>query len=307
MDRTQYPYTEQLKQLESFLAEVVPVENIAWPELYTITTPLIHKEWVKLLSAHPHVEFSHYVLTGLAQGFHIGFNIAKVQCVGAKNNMQSALQHPEDYLQNEIALGRVIGPVSMSRVPSIQINRFGVIPKNHQPGKWRLIVDLSGFSINDGIDRELCSLKYVSVDDAVRSILDLGLGILIAKLDIESAYRIVPVHPADRLLLGMSWKGQVYIDTVLPFGLRSAPLIFTAVADAVQWILETQGVSHIMHYLDDYLVMDYPDSPECQRSLEKILHCCQRLGVPIAQHKTKGPSTQLVFLGIELNTREGIL
>ena len=87
MDRTQHPYTEQLKQLESFLAEVVPVENIAWPELNTITTPLIHKEWVKLLSSHPDVEFSHYVLTGLAQDFHIGFDRAKIQCAGAKNNM----------------------------------------------------------------------------------------------------------------------------------------------------------------------------------------------------------------------------
>ena len=146
-----------------------------------------------------------------------------------------------------------------------------------------------------------------SVDDAVRSILDLGLGALIAKLNIENAYRIVPVHPTDRLLLGMSWKGQIYIDTVLPLGLRSAPLIFTAVVDAVQWMLETQGVKHIMHYLDDYLVMGPANSPECQRSLEKTLDCCQWLGVPIAQHKTEGPSTQLVFLGMELNTRDGIL
>ena len=289
------------------------MENENWPELNRITTPLVYHEWTNLLSSHPDAEFSHYVLTGLAQGFRVGFDRTKVQCVQAKNNMQSALQHPsvvEEYLQKEVALGRVIGPVPLTRVPGIQINRFGVIPKNHQPGKWRLIVDLSdpaGFSINDGIDRDLCSLKYVSVDDAVRSILDLGLGTLIAKLDIESAYRIVPVHPADRLLLGMSWRGQIYIDTVLPFGLRSAPLIFTAVADAVQWILETQGVKHIMHYLDDYLVMGPPDSPECKRSLDRILDCCQRLGVPIAQHKTEGPSTQLVFLGIELNTREGIL
>ena len=131
MDRAQYPYTEQLKQLESFPAEVVPVEKRIWPELYTITTPLILEEWVNLLSSHPDAEFSHYVLTGLAQGFHIGFDRVKVQCVRAKNNMQSALLHPsvvEDYLQNEIALGRVIGPVSLSRVPSIQINHFGVIP-----------------------------------------------------------------------------------------------------------------------------------------------------------------------------------
>ena len=185
--------------------------------------------------------------------------------------MQSALQHPlvvEDYLQKEIPLGRVIGPVSLSRVPSIQINHFGVISENHQPGKWRLIVDLSdpaGFSINDGIDRDLYSLKYVSVDDAVRSIVDLGLGTLIAKLDIESVYRIVPLHPADRLQLGMSWKGQVYIDTVLLFGLRSAPLIFTAMTDVVQWILETQGVNHIVHYLDDYLVMWVPLIPQNAR------------------------------------------
>ena len=156
------------------------METENWPEFHRITTPLVYQEWVSLLSSHPDVEFSSYVLTGLAQGFHIGCNRAKVQCVQAKNNMQSALLHPsvvEDYLQKEVALGRVIGPFSLSRVPNLQISHFGVIPKNHQPGKWRLIVDLSdpaGSSVNDGIDRELCSLKYVSVDDAVRSILDLG-------------------------------------------------------------------------------------------------------------------------------------
>ena len=48
-----------------------------------------------------------------------------------------------------------------------------------------------------------------------------------AKVDIKNAYRLLPVHPEDRLLLGMEWQGQVYVDTALPFGLRSAPKIFT--------------------------------------------------------------------------------
>ena len=61
-----------------------------------------------------------------------------------------------------------------------------------------------------------------------------------------------------------------------------------------------------MHYLDDYLVLGPPDSPKCQRSLERKLNCCQRL-VQIPQHKTEGPLTQLVFLGIELNVRDRIL
>ena len=63
-----------------------------------------------------------------------------------------------------------------------------------------------------------------------------------AKLDIESAYRIVPVHPDDRHLLGMRWRGETYVDTVLPFGLRSAPKIFNALADALQWICHFHGI-----------------------------------------------------------------
>ncbi len=52
------------------------------------------------------------------------------------------------------------------------------------------------------------------------------------KGDILSAYRNIPVH--DRALLGMEWEGQLFVDRVLPFGLRSAPKIFLAVADAAQ-------------------------------------------------------------------------
>ena len=54
------------------------------------------------------------------------------------------------------------------------------------------------------------------------------------KADIKEAYRMVPIHPDDQLLLGIWWNGCVYIDRMLPFGLRSAPKIFTAVADALQ-------------------------------------------------------------------------
>ena len=55
-----------------------------------------------------------------------------------------------------------------------------------------------------------------------------------SKIDIKSAYRIVPVHPEDRPLLGMRWQGKIYVDATLPFGLRSAPKIFNALADAAQ-------------------------------------------------------------------------
>jgi len=64
-----------------------------------------------------------------------------------------------------------------------------------------------------------------------------------AKMDIQRAYRNIPVDPNDWRLLGFQWQSQVYVDKALPFGLRSAPLIFSAVADALLWIMERQGVS----------------------------------------------------------------
>ena len=40
------------------------------------------------------------------------------------------------------------------------------------------------------------------------------------KVDILSTYRILPVHPADRQLMRMTWEGAIFVDTALPFGLQ---------------------------------------------------------------------------------------
>ena len=121
-------------------------------------------------------------------------------------------------------------------------------------------------------------------------------------MDIESAYRIISVHPSDRRLLGMQWRGQVFFDTRLPFGLRSAPKIFTAVADALQWSFQRQGVTWVAHYLDDYTTMGAPEGEECQANLDTMLSTCRRLGVPVAPAKCAGPTTVMVFLGFQLDT-----
>ena len=65
----------------------------------------------------------------------------------------------------------------------------------------------------------------------------LVVGALLAKNDIQKAYRNIPVHPQDRMLLGMMWEGSLFVDSALPFGLRSVPKSFTAVADAAKWIV----------------------------------------------------------------------
>ena len=99
----------------------------------------------------------------------------------------------------------------------------------------------------------------MSVDDIIDGIMTYGRGTLMAKFDIESAYCIVPVHLDDRFLLGMQWRGNFFIDLALPFGLHSAPYIFSAVADLLEWIVRRNyHVAFLKHYLDDFHTLGPP-------------------------------------------------
>ena len=42
-----------------------------------------------------------------------------------------------------------------------------------------------------------------------------GKGALMTKMDIESAYRLVPVHPHDRPLQAMEWQGNLDLPIVV--------------------------------------------------------------------------------------------
>lgn len=274
--------------------------------LRRIVTPLEWQVWDHLLGAHPDSRFRHYIVKGIREGFRIGFNHGHPLRRAARN-MQSVRARPEvinEYLAEECSQGRVLGPLPMESFRGVHVSRFGLVPKK-TPGAWRLIVDLSspeGFSVNDGIEDHLCTLRYMSVENALDIARQLGRGCLLAKMDVKKAYRMIPIHPDDRPLLGMQWQDQLYLDAALPFGLRSAPKIFTAVADAAEWIARSAGIQWVGHYLDDFLLAGRPNSAECQLALEQLSDLFQQLGVPVAQDKTEGPSPVLTFLGIEIDT-----
>ena len=97
-------------------------------------------------------------------------------------------------------------------------------------------------------------------------------------------------------------RAQLYVDPMLPFGLRSAPKIFNALADGLEWHLRDQGICNIFHYLNDFIVVGPPHSSECAEALAIMTHACSTLGVPLAEHKREGPTSCLTFLGIEVDT-----
>ena len=77
-------------------------------------------------------------MQGISKGFRIGFDYTSIRLRSAKKNMNSTKAHPQvvqEYLKKEVIEGRVAGPFRKELVPHVHTNRFGVIPKSHQPGK----------------------------------------------------------------------------------------------------------------------------------------------------------------------------
>ena len=202
---------------------MVSVPSTIPVKAHHILTPLNKAAWQHHLQHHPQQDLVKFFLESISNGFHIGFNSTNLQ--SARKNLISATVHldvVDTYLQHELSLGWISGPYPTSACPDVHVSRFGVIPKHHQPDKWRLIIDLSyppDCSINDGIPSALCSLSYVTIDNAILKILQSGKGTMLAKTDIQNAFRLLPVNPKDRHLLAMSWKGELYIDHCIAFGL----------------------------------------------------------------------------------------
>ncbi|XP_055340730.1 uncharacterized protein LOC129589861 [Paramacrobiotus metropolitanus] len=172
-------------------------------------------------------------------------------------------------------------------------------------------MDLSrpfGDSVNDSICQKTYSMKFCSVDDAVRIVTRLGKGALMAKMDLKHAFRLIPVHPDDWHLLGYSFDNKYYFDVVLPFGCRSSPAIFDRMASFVHWIIVHVGkFADVLHYMDDFFFAGVSNSPMCRLATELMAILCQDLGVPLAPEKTEGPSAQLTFLGICIDSESQTL
>ena len=89
----------------------------------------------------------------------------------------------------------------------------------------------------------------------------------------------------------MAYGGRTFCDRALPFGLRSAPKLFTAVADGLSWALHCEGIANLLHYLDDFFFWSEAGSSDCTNALSITVPLCGRLGLPVAPQKVVGPTT----------------
>lgn len=215
-----------------------------------------------------------YLKTGADIGY-IGSCTARF----SKNIPTALAQHEivSKNLAKEVALGRVAGAFSTPPFPNLQASPVGLVPKKHST-KFRTIFHLcfpksEVTSINYSITKEDHSLQYITTDNAIQGILWHGRGCFLAKMDIKSVFRLIPLKPSDYELFGMFWDGNYYYDKVLPFGLRSAPFLFNMLSDAVEWIfLNKSYISFVCHILDNFLITE-PASPSPHTARHVRLAC----------------------------------
>ncbi|KAM9302167.1 uncharacterized protein PAF06_015443 [Gastrophryne carolinensis] len=128
-----------------------------------------------------------------------------------------------------------------------------------------------------------------------------------AKTDIESAFRLLPVHPDSQYLLGCYFEGGGFIDRCLPMGCSVSCAYFEAFSTFLEWVVkEKSGLSAVTHYLDDFFCVGPADSRVCDLLLSCMLSTFDSFGVPVATEKTEGPRTCMSFLGIEIDSQAGV-
>ena len=271
------------------------------------------------LRNHDDRDFVNYIVHSCHTGVNIGYEGVRQPIIC--ENWPSATACTNAVMKSiadDLAKSRKLGPFvdPQAKFDNFVGSPMGAFPKKHSPDKYRVIYDLSyppGKSVNDHIPSDKFSLTYMTIDDVVYALQQYGQGALMAKLDLESAFSHILVHPQDWELLGSSFwhtdsDGEAqklyYINTVLPFGLRSSPKLFTDFAFAAKLIMEYDGVSYVNHYLDDYITLGPPKSDVCQSNLETMLNVCSEIGFSINPSKLVLPTTTIEFLGIILDSEK---
>lgn len=127
-------------------------------------------------------------------------------------------------------------------------------------------------------------------------VLSVPSGSKAAAFDISSAYRITPVHPLQQNALCIFWKGKVYIDRAVAFGLASSAGVFGAVADMLVAIYTVSGFGPMCKWVDDFFVIRLPDQSWTE---DEFIQLTAQVGVPWSVHKTKPLSSVQRYIGFD--------
>jgi hypothetical protein len=252
--------------------------------------------WEKFLKLDSDAAF---LLDGVRNGFNItnaDMRMSSTKCRNYRSATVASREESELQIKAEIELGRYI----VTPVAPYVVSSLGAIPKVNK--KVRLIHDLSRPEGGVNVHTTDTSVVYSTIDDAVRFIKP---GSYIAKVDLKSAYRSVPIHSSCYAYMGLSWRfgtdteSTYFYDCRLPFGASRSCKVFQAISNSIVRILDRHNFRCIS-YIDDFLVIG-ESKLECQKALDFLLKLIPMLGLEVNWDKVSAPETSLSFLGVQID------
>ena len=161
-------------------------------------------------------------------------------------------------------------------------------------GKWRPIIDLSALN-------RVVVLSRFHMETPQSVLRSVRQGDWMVSFDLKDAYLQVPVHVDSRKYLRFVSYGDVYQFKVLPFGLSTAPQVFTRVMAPVADVMHRHGF-RLLRYLDDWLILA-SSKEEALRARDFLLNLCVTLGIRINFEKSHlDPSQTSTYLGMVIET-----
>ena len=270
-------------------------------------SPLVATEWASHFAASrfPDLHAALVLVTSIRTGVRLGYTGPRTG-VHTGGNLQSAADNVtaiNSNIEKELQLGRRRRLTSPLIFPFLFANPLGVVFKR-TGSKPRVIHHLSYPRQGDSVNAHVVDLevRLRALERTVDNLRECGKGCFMAKIDIEAAYRCIPVCPDDWPLQGMRWEGNFFFDTVVQFGLASATAIFEYFSSATEYFAKVLLLIRFLeHYVDDFLLMA-KTLETCTSQRDKFLAMLRKLGLPYSLEKLEGPVTNIIFLGIKLDS-----
>ena len=122
-------------------------------------------------------------------------------------------------------------------------------------------------------------------------------------IDLQDAFFMISIHKTSRKYLRFCYNGITYQFTCLPFGLCTAPYVFTKIMKPPVQLLRSRGVLSVI-YLDD-MIFIANDRETCNSHADTACELFTSLGLVINESKCNHIPSQLCkFLGFVINSRD---
>jgi hypothetical protein len=123
------------------------------------------------------------------------------------------------------------------------------------------------------------------------------------KIDMKDAYYAIRIDPSDRPYLSFSWGAEVCHFVCLPFGLSSAPFIYSKCMRQIAKYFRSLGI-RLIHYLDDWLLLHH-DAGALQSQINLVLSTFAHLGLRVNFEKSVLAPTQVItFFGLGIQLKQ---